>query len=805
MSRIVLTALVLLAASPVHAAPPQVAGDKSTAPVNYRSEVVDKYCVTCHNARLKTGGLVLENVDVTRPNANADIWEKVVRKVRSGAMPPLNARRPDKAILSGFVSYLTSSLDAAAVADPNPGRPIVHRLNRAEYTNAVRDLLGVEIDGRAQLPADDASYGFDNVADVLSVSPALLDRYLLVARKISSAAVGDPRARPMTSALKLSEALLQADRMSEDLPFGTRGGVSFDREFPADGEYRVQLRLQRSSINALWAVRGLDEDTVINFFVDGVPVKEFPITGMNRMNIAQNGDPTGGEIESKLNVRLPVKAGPHRLGVAMVRSQWYFEGVGVGRLPLASDAYEFGWSTNQNNGKIDLGIDTVEIAGPFNASPSPSESLSRRRIFVCKPVVAQQEDACASRILSTLARRAYRRPVSDADVSRLMEFYRAGRSEGSFDDGVQAAIERLLVSPYFLLRKEQDPKGIAAGAAYTISDIELASRLSFFLWSSIPDDELLSLAEARKLSDPVVLQRQVARMLRDERTNAFVQNFFGQWLYLRNLDAHRPDLKLYPEFDETLRDAFRRETELFIESQLSDDRSALELLTANYTFVNERLAKYYGIPNVSGSHFRRVALPDGPRAGLLGQGSVLAVTSYPDRTSPVLRGKFLLENIIGAPPPPPPADVPPFPQNKEGEAPQTVRARMEVHRRNPVCASCHSIIDPLGFALENFNAIGQYRTSDGGATIDPSGVMPDGTKFSGPVEFRKALLQRREELMMSLSEKMLTYALGRGLEFYDMPAIRRVTRDAAMQDYRWSAIIAGLIRSTPFRMRRGES
>ena len=654
------------------AAAGQSASRSTGAQADYRASVVDKYCVTCHNARAKTGGLVLEDIDVDRPETHADVWEKVVRKVRSGVMPPMGAARPDKALLTGFVSYLERSLDAAAEAAPNPGRPVVHRLNRAEYTNAIRDLLGVEIDGRALLPGDDASYGFDNIADVLSVSPALLDRYLLVAKKIGRVAVGDPTMRPATETFTLPDALLQEDRMSEDLPFGTRGGMSIRYTFPVDGEYEIRLKLQRSSINAFYSVRGLDQENVLYVLVDGQLVREFTIPPVDTDQLfLQRGDPEGRGVESKLHLRVPVKAGIRRIGVAMLRGQWYVEGVGVERLPLASDAYIFPFRSGEAVGKVELAIHGVDITGPFNVLPAPPDSPSRRRIFVCRPATPEEEEPCATTILSRLAQRAYRRPVTSADVSRLMEFYELGRRDGSFDLGIQAAIERLLVSPYFLLRKEQDPPGLAPGSAYTISDVELASRLSFFLWSSIPDEELLRLAEQHRLSDPVVLQEQVARMLRDPRAKALVTNFFGQWLYLRNMASVQPNVKIFPEFDESLRQAFIRETELFLESQLQEDWSALELLTANYTFVNERLAKHYGIPHVYGNHFRRVTLPEGPRAGLLGHGSVLTVTSYADRTSPVVRGKWLLENVLGSPPPPPKPTPPDILLRRIPDAPPT--------------------------------------------------------------------------------------------------------------------------------------
>jgi hypothetical protein len=750
--------------------------------------------------------LVLEGLTVDQPAAQADVWEKVIRKLRSGAMPPLNAPRPDQATVAQFVSSLEHAIDVAADGAPNPGPSVVHRLNRAEYANAVRDLLGLEIDGRGLLPADDASYGFDNVADVLSVSPALLDRYLLIAKKISRTAVGDPTIRPVTDTFKLPDTLVQSERMSEDLPFGSRGGLSIRDMFPVDGEYQIQLKLQRSSINFAYAIRGLDQERQVDLFLDGALVHEFVLPMVNRGEDAFNGDPQGNEIESKLHIRIPVKAGSHRIGIAIPRDQWYFEGISAGRTPAASDAYIYGIESGPTVGKIDLALNAVEVTGPFNPSATAADSASRRRIFVCRPSKADEEESCAGIILSTLARRAYRRAITPHDLARLMTFYRVGRQEGTFDRGIQVALERLLVSPSFLLRQEQDPPAAVHGRAVTVSDVDLASRLSFFLWSSLPDGQLLELAEQHRLTNPTVLQEQVSRMLRDRRSQALLSNFFGQWLYLRNLASQQPDPKQFPEFDENLREAFKEETALFLESQLREDRSALELVTAKYTFVNERLARFYGIPNVYGERFRRVSLPAaGPRAGLLGQGSILLVTSYPDRTSPVLRGKWLLENLLAAPPPPPPPNVPSFPDNVGGAAPKSVRARMELHRRNPVCASCHAKMDPFGFALENFDAIGRYRTVDAGVPVDASGTMPDGTVFTGPGDFRTALVQRREELMTGLTEKLLTYALGRGVEYYDMPAIRRIVREAGSRDYRWSSIIGSLVRSTPFYTRRAAS
>ncbi len=762
-------------------------------------DLVNRYCVTCHSDRAKTAGLTLEHRDITLPLGDRETWEKVIRKVRAGAMPPANAPRPQQSDLAATADWLETSIDRDAAAAPNPGRPFVHRLNRAEYANAIRDLLGVEIDARALLPADDASYGFDNVADVLTVTPGLLERYLLAAKKISRLAVGDTSVRPSTETYKRPISLLQDERMSEALPFGSRGGIAVRHMFPVDGEYEVRLTLQRQSINISHAVRGMDEENIIHVLIDGVRVREFviPVTkAREHYDAVQTPD-------GNLRVRVPVKAGARLIGVVFPQRRWYVEGVGVGRLPAASDAFNSGVNTSTQYGKIEMGIDTLAVTGPFEAV-TPGDAASRTRLFTCTPARGA-EDACAKAILSRLARRAYRRSVTADDVQTLMGFYREGKDVGGFDRGIQTGIERVLLSPYFLLRKEENPAGAVTGKPYRVSDVELASRLSFFLWSSVPDEELLTAGIAGQLRHPVVLRRQVARMLRDRRSEAFLSNFFGQWLYLRNIDTVKPDIKVFPEFDENLREAFKQETTLFLASQVRDDRSMLDLLSADYTFLNERLARHYGVEGVYGNHFRRVALTGGSRAGLLGQGAILTVTSYADRTSPVVRGKWLLENILASPPPPPPANVPPFPENAGGEQPKSVRARMEMHRKNPVCASCHSRIDPLGFALENFNGVGQYRTMDDGSPIDASGSLPDGTKFNGPGEFRTMLLGQRDQIVIGLTEKLLTYALGRGVEYADMPAVRSIARKASAGGLKWSALIGSLVESIPFQMRRAES
>ena len=626
----------------------------------------------------------------------------------------------------------------------------------------------------------------------------------MAATKISRLAIGDPALRPVVHTYRLPYlTLMQGDRMSEDLPFGSRGGTAIRHHFPLDGEYVVKVRLQRNSLNIGYEIRGLDVPNQIDVRLDGAGVETFTIGGKTKETDRSVGyKDTEDTEDAGLEVRFPVKAGPHVVGITFPKRTWYVEGVGPSLLPVASDSFASGKKTERTYGKIEMGIDSVDIVGPFDAR-APEETRSRRRIFVCRPT-RDQEEPCARRILSTLARRAYRRPVFGDEVETLVGFYTSGRSQGSFDTGIQQALERLLVSPNFLFRRERSLTNVTPGTPYRISDLELASRLSFFLWSSIPDDRLLDVAAAGRLGDASVLDQEVRRMLGDPRAKALVDNFFGQWLYFRNMSAHRPDPQAFPEFDDNLREAFQRETELFLESQLREDHSALELLTADYTFVNERLARHYDIPNVYGTHFRRVAYPDDRRAGLLGQGSILTVTSYANRTSPVVRGKWLLENFLGTPPPPPPDNVPPFKENEDGVRPTTVRARMEEHRRNPVCASCHSQLDPLGFALENFDGIGRWRDTEAGARVDASGTLVDGTKFDGPAPFRQALLQHRRAFLDTLTEKLLTYALGRGIEHYDMPAVRSILRQAARDEYRWSALVRGIVTSLPFQMRRAE-
>ena len=766
-------------------------------------ELLDRYCVTCHSERLRTGGLQLDRVDVGHVGEAAEIWEKVVRKLRAGQMPPAGRPRPAQAAYDGLAAWLETELDRAADARPNPGRPVVRRLNRLEYANAIRDLLALEVDSRALLPTDESGYGFDNVGDVLSFSPGLLERYMSAARKISRLAVGDPTQPPSIATYRVSPFVVQEGRISEDLPFGSRGGTVVRHNFPTDGEYLLRIRLGRRFDND--AIQGLAAREQLDVRLDGMRLKLFEVGG----ECVNSDEPRcllppgvvpvseyGRTADAHLHLRFVTKGGPRLVGASFVnRAVAAMEGAGPGRLPT---------SELRNTENAPMSVGSVEIEGPFNVA-GPPETPSRRRILVCRPAGVETEESCARNVLGTLARRAYRRAVTPGDLESLLGFYRTGRAAGGFESGIQFALEGLLVSPDFLLRVEHDPPRAAPDTAYRIGDVDLASRLSFFLWSSIPDDELLDLAVAGRLSEPDVLERQVRRMLADSRAAVLVTNFASQWLYLRDLRVAAPDTQVFRDFDDSLREAFRRETELFIASQLREDRSVVDLLDADYTFVNERLARFYGMPHVYGTHFRRVPVTNPVRRGLLGQGSVLTVTSYSNRTSPVQRGKFVLDNLLGSPPPAPPPNVEGLQEAGAGGAPATtVRERMEAHRQNAVCASCHAQMDPIGFALENFDAIGKWRESEFGLPIDATGALPDGTRFDGPVELRKTLVRRHPEFVHTLVEQLLTYALGRGAEHYDRPAIRRIVASAAAADYRWSALILGLVDSVPFRMRTAQ-
>jgi hypothetical protein len=768
-----------------------------------RRALINTYCVGCHNARLKTAELVLETVDAERVGTHAAIWEKVLRKVQSGQMPPVGARRPDAAASAAFTKELAAALDRAAAADPNPGRPAVHRLNRTEYVGAIGELLDLEVDGRALLPADDSGFGFDNNADVLTMSPALLERYMSAATKISRLAIGDTDVSPSITRHRVSRLLRQEGRMSDQLSFGTRGGLAVRHTFPLDGEYVFKVRMKRGDV-----IIGVDKGDQVEVRLDGVRLQQFTLGGVEEMKGITYTRGVSLPVDRPevikryvyettaddgFEVRALVKAGTRTVGVAFLKDSSVPEG------PLGTAVGDDGQPTGPRSNWP--GVDHVQIAGPYNGV-TPADTPSRRRIFVCKPTAPEQEGACASRILRTLARRAYRRPVTDADLNVLMSFYESGRSGGgTFDKGIQVALERLLVDPEFLFRVERDPEGMKPGTVHRLSDLELASRLSFFLWNTIPDEELLAAAERGALKDPAVLDRQVRRLLADPRAVAMVTNFTSQWLLVRNARLHVPDVAVFPDFDENLREAFARETELFVESQFREDRSVLDLLRADYSFVNDRLAELYGIPGVYGSHFRRVPLRDERRHGILGQGSVLMVTSYPDRTSPVLRGKWVLDNLLGAPPPPPPPDVPTLQENTKSK-PTTVRQRLEQHRENAFCANCHARMDPLGFPLENFDGIGRWRESENGMAIDAKATLPDGATIDGPVAFREALLSRREEFATNVVEKLMTYSLGRGVDYYDAPAVRRIVRETAAREYRWSDIVLGIVKSVPFQMRR---
>jgi hypothetical protein len=726
---------------------------------------------------------VLDGLDPSQAPANAEVWEKVVRKLRANAMPPPGMPQPDPAARQGFISYLEVQLDRAAEAHPNPGRPVLPRLNRAEYANAIRDLLALDIDAASLLPPDDSAYGFDNISDALGLSPALQEHYLSAALRIGALAVGDPHVTPGSETFRIKQDLSQNQHI-EGMPLGTIGGTRVHYNFPLDGEYVFQAKLYRTNLNIM---RGLSTEHQVEFAVDGQRIRLATLGGPTDLAaLFEKPTETGDAIDARLRVRIPVKAGAHEVTAAFLQGPM---ATAPDRLQpyIRSSVDNFDWAGLPH-------IQTFAITGPFHAT-GPGDTPSRRRIFTCH----SPEPSCAKQIVSTLARRAYRQPVGDEDLKRLMTFYHAGRQDGGFEAGIEEALQRILASPKFVFRVERDPAG--APSVHRISDVELASRLSFFLWSSIPDDELLNLATQGHLQNPAVLDRQVRRMLADPKAEALVTNFAGQWLHLRNVPNVLPNSDLFPDFDDNLRQSMRRETELLFESIIHEDHDVLDLLTADYTFVNERLARHYGIPDIYGSRFRRVAITDDARRGLLGQASILSVTSHAERTSPVVRGKFILENILGTPVPPPPPDVPVLKETAPGETPKTMRDQMAEHRANPTCATCHKIMDPIGFALENFDAVGEWRTREAGGAIDASGQLADGTKINGVVTLREALVRRPDMFASTLTEKLLTYGLGRGLDYYDMPVVRAIVRDAAHSDYRFSAIIMGIVRSTPFQMR----
>ena len=768
-------------------------------------QVLGEYCFTCHNEKVRSGGLALSTLDLASVSTNADVWEKVVRKVRTGAMPPVGRARPDKAVAAQLVTWLEAELDRAASEHPNPGRPSLQRLNRSEYRNAVRDLLAVEIDAASMLPADVAGYGFDNNADALTLSSALTERYLGAAAKISQMALARPRGVQAPETFLVPTDRDQAVRVSDDLPFGSRGGLAVRHYFPADGEYRFELRPKENGVAG--GFEGItDEPHQLEVSLDNVTVWTGTVGGPEF--VPDRGGDAGGDggaaeeerdrrLLELLKVRVPVKAGSHLVQVYFAaKTSAYVEDLfdpSLRREPYRAVGGE-------------PRLSALTIIGPRPDTAAVADTPSRRQLLVCTPAPGHDE-ACATKIISTLARRAYRRPPTDADLQAPLASYRDGAGRAGFEAGIEMATRSILVSPKFLFRFESQPAAAAANVPYRISDLDLASRLSFFLWSSIPDDELLSVAEQKNLHKPDVLQQQVRRMLADPRSRALVDNFAGQWLFIRNVAVSQPSPEVLFHFDDNLRNAFERETQLFFESIIRENRSVIDLLDADYTFLNGRLARHYGIPGVQGERFRRVALPaDSPRRGLLGKGSILMATSYPNRTSPVIRGKWILDNVFGAPPPAPPANVPVLKDERDPRKVLPMREQMAAHRANPACASCHAQMDQLGFALEHFDAIGEWRdVYASGARVDASAELPDGTTFNGPVELRRVLRAHADEFVTTVCERLLTYALGRGLDASDTPAVRKIKRDTAPQLHRFESLIQAVVTSTPFQMRMAQA
>ncbi len=768
-----------------------------------RRVLVDQYCVSCHNDKLKTGGLTLESLDLGDTRSHAEMLEKVVWKLRTGQMPPQSARRPEKAAVDAFLASLEGSLDRAAADAPNPGRVAAHRLNRSEYVNVVHDLLALDVDGTELLPSDMAGFGFDNNADALAVTPALMARYMTAATKISRLAVGSPDNRPITQVYKVEFGTRQDARMGEEMPFASHGGLAVRHTFPLDGEYTFGMRLTKNGIVS--TIDGIDEfEHPIELRIDRALAKEFRIGGRFKgpdpgvLIAPPEGDLHGQQVheyrvngDKELEVRLPVKAGTRLVSVAFTDA-----------MPMPDPSAGRGGrggGLGGGGGISEPRLEMFYISGPFGGK-TPQEAPSRQRIFTCHPSGVREEEPCARNIITALARRAYRRPVVESDVQPLLSLYKEGRQERDFDFGIERALEGLLSSPKFLIRLEREPAAAKAGSVSRLSDLELASRLSFFLWRTMPDAALLDVAERGGLKDPRVVSEQVRRMLADRRATRSLNDFVNQWLTIRNLSSQDPDAGLFAGFDSTLREAMIGETQLFFEDQFREDRPIPELLTANYSFLNERLARHYGIDDVYGSHFRRVTLTDDRRFGLLGQASILTVTSYSNRTSVVRRGQWILENLLGAPPPPPPPNVPPL-KERSAAAPAALRERMEEHRNNPTCSSCHSRMDPLGFALEHFDGVGRWRDTDGGAAIN-STITLDGATIESPKAFREALI-RGDQVVYTVAEKMLTYALGRGLEYFDAPAVRQLVRNLAQNNNRWSSLVLGIVKSTPFQMRRG--
>ena len=773
------------------ARPPQPqAPVAARAAADTHRQTIDTYCLGCHSSRVRSGGLSLDTLDLAQVSRDAETWEKVIRKVRLGVMPPLPARRPAPAVLDGLASWLEQSLDAAAAAQPRPGRPALSRLNRSEYANAVRDLLGLDVDVTSLLPADNSAYGFDNIADALGSSPSLLQAYLAAARKISAVAVGDTRIAVASQTYSVRQDLSQGDHL-DGLPLGTVGGMAAAHIFPADGEYDMQVRMFRTNLSAM---KGLEYPHEVELALDGQRLLLATIGGKDDL-IALQQNPTAASdaIEAqRLRIRVRVTAGQRRLTAAILDEAPSI--LQTSRLqPFVRDF------DNPFGAERAPHVQSITITGPYNPARGTPPAA---QAFVCRPRTAAEEPACARRIATTLARRAYRRPLTPADVDTLVGTYTRERAAGTFDTAIEAVLRRILASPSFVFRPENEPADLAAGAPYPIASVELASRLSFFLWSSIPDDELLAVAASGRLTQPAVLAAQVRRMLADPKSAALTKNFAGQWLYLRNLRSIQPSTDLYPDFDDNLRQAFHTEAELFFSMIVAEDRSILDLMTSDETFLNDRLARHYGVPGVVGSRFRKVRLTDDARRGLLGKGAVLLATSHATTTSPVLRGKWVLDNILGAPPAPPPPDVPALMEATAGAAPKTMREQLEAHRALPACVSCHKVMDPIGFAMENFDAVGAWRSrAESGAPLNTADVMANGVPVDGVPSLRRALLARPELFAQTLTEKLMTYALGRGLGPDDMPAVRKIVQDARPGGFRFSAIAGGITRSIPFRMR----
>ncbi|MEQ1757366.1 MAG: DUF1592 domain-containing protein [Vicinamibacterales bacterium] len=784
---------VAVSVVPEAQAPPVAPAATPAAAVDATSAraLVDRYCVTCHNDRTPTAGLSLQTADVANPTAHAEVWEKVIRKVSAGAMPPVGVPRPEAPVLAGLTGYLSTSLDRAALSRPDPGRPVLHRLNRAEYGNAIRDLLALEVPVRTLLPPDELSHGFDNIADALGVSPVLLERYMAAADRISALAVGDPDITAATETYPARGDSQQLEHI-EGLPLGTRGGVMVRRNFPLDGEYVISAKLWRTN-NGF--TRGLSAAHQVEFSIDGERVFATSVGGQEDWTRLLSNPASADSFDARLSARVPIKAGAHTLGVTFIEK--------TGARNMALYRPLLGNTDSVDSDGVPR-IDVVMVSGPFKAT-GPGDTASRRRIFTCTPQRPSEERRCATTIVSTIARRAFRRPVPATEVATLMGFYDVGRRQGTFDRGVQLAIRRVLADPAFLFRAERDRAGLALARPYNVTDVELASRLSFFLWSSIPDDELLTLAEQGRLSSPSVFPEQVKRMLADPKADALITNFAGQWLQLRNLERVAPNPMEFPDFDDDLRQGFRRETELFFGSIVREDRSVLDVLKADYTFVNGRLARHYGIPGINGSQFRRVTVTQDARKGVLGQGSILTLTSHPNRTSPVKRGKWVLENLLGSPPPPPPPNVPPLKESADMPRPKTMKERMAEHRANPTCANCHRLMDPIGLSMENFDGVGAWRVRDAGTRIDVTSQLSDGTNVDGVVSLRDSLMRRSDVFVRTMTENLVVYALGRGLTPADQPTVRSILREAQPHGYRFSALVSGIVNSTPFRMRMAPS